>query len=290
MYYTLSEKEVLARLKSKGSGLTEKNARERLNKYGLNELKQIKHLSKIKIFFSQFKSYIIYILVGATIISLIAKEYIDAIIIFVILILNAILGFLQEYKAEKSLEALKKLANPKVIVIRENKEREIDARYLVPGDIIIVNEGSRIPADARLLEGYSLRVNESSLTGESTPVEKTINSLKNNLILQKQTNMIFAGTSIVFGHGRAIVTSTNMNTELGKIAKQIQEVGNKDTPLQIKLKKLGIYITITLLILCVVIILIGKFYNFSFTTIFLTAIAITVAAIPEGLPAIVTFV
>ena len=247
MYYTLSEKEVLARLKSKGSGLTEKNARERLNKYGLNELKQIKHLSKIKIFFSQFKSYIIYILVGATIISLIAKEYIDAIIIFVILILNAILGFLQEYKAEKSLEALKKLANPKVIVIRENKEREIDARYLVPGDIIIVNEGSRIPADARLLEGYSLRVNESSLTGESTPVEKTINSLKNNLILQKQTNMIFAGTSIVFGHGRAIVTSTNMNTELGKIAKQIQEVGNKDTPLQIKLKKLGIYITITLL-------------------------------------------
>ena len=184
MYYTLSEKEVLARLKSKGSGLTEKNARERLNKYGLNELKQIKHLSKIKIFFSQFKSYIIYILVGATIISLIAKEYIDAIIIFVILILNAILGFLQEYKAEKSLEALKKLANPKVIVIRENKEREIDARYLVPGDIIIVNEGSRIPADARLLEGYSLRVNESSLTGESTPVEKTINSLKNNLEFQ----------------------------------------------------------------------------------------------------------
>lgn len=288
MYYTLSEKEVLSKLKTKESGLSENEAKLRLNQHGLNELKKTKHLSKTKIFLSQFKSYIIYILIGATVISLIAKEYIDALVISIILLLNSVLGFVQEYKAEKSLEALKKLSNPKAIVIRDNQEKEIDAKYLVPGDIIVLYEGSKVPADARLLESYSLRVNESSLTGESMPVGKTTSTLKNNLMIQKQTNMVFAGTSVVLGHGKAVVTATNMQTELGKIAKEIQEIEDTQTPLQLKLKKLGTEITIAVLIICGLMVLFGYFYSFSITTLFLTSIALAVAAIPEGLPAIVT--
>ena len=227
MYYTLSEKEAIIRLSSKESGLSEKEAQKRLAKYGLNELKRTKYLSKLKIFLSQFKSYIIYILIVAALISFLLKEYTDGIIITTILILNSVLGFIQEYKAEKSLEALKRLTTPKAIVLRNNNQKEIEAKFLVPGDIIILSEGANIPADARILSSFSLKLNESTLTGESISVEKTAEKLPKNLILQKQRNMVFMGTSVVLGHAIAIVTATNMETELGKIAEEVQNI--KDT-------------------------------------------------------------
>ncbi|MBS3159861.1 calcium-translocating P-type ATPase, PMCA-type [Candidatus Woesearchaeota archaeon] len=289
MYYTLSEKEAIIRLSSKESGLSEKEAQKRLEKYGLNELKRTKYLSKLKIFLSQFKSYIIYILIVAALISFLLKEYTDGIIITTILILNSVLGFIQEYKAEKSLEALKRLTTPKAIVLRNNNQKEIEAKFLVPGDIIILSEGANIPADARILSSFSLKLNESTLTGESISVEKTAEKLPKNLILQKQRNMVFMGTSVVLGHAIAIVTATNMETELGKIAEEVQNIKDTLTPLQKKLKDLGKYITISILFICLFILIVGYFFlNYSFFTIFMTTMALIVAAIPEGLPAIVT--
>ena len=216
----------------KNKGLSKNQVLRQREEHGLNELTIKKKVNPIKIFFSQFKSFIIYILLFAVVITIIAKEYINAVVILVILIFNAFFGFIQEYRAEKAIVALKKLSALRSKVIRDGKTRTIDSKDLVPGDIIILEEGNNVPADARIIENIGIQTLESSLTGESSATTKTDKALRDNLTLADQKNMLFSGTSIVRGHGKAIVTSTGMQTEIGKIATLIEKVQKEQTPLQ----------------------------------------------------------
>ncbi|MDP4039243.1 MAG: cation-translocating P-type ATPase [Candidatus Pacearchaeota archaeon] len=295
--------EIFKILNSNSEGLTEQEAKKRLEKYGLNQLKEKKKINPLVIFFKQFKSFIIYILLFAVLISLLTREYIDSAVIGAILVFNALFGFIQEYKAEKSIEALKKLSALKTRVLRDEKIKEIDAKELVPGDIIILEEGDKIPADARIIEQKNLRVLESSLTGESSPSSKTSDVLKGNLALADRKNMLFCSTLITKGRGKALVVSTAMDTEIGKIATLINEVEKEQTPLQKRLNTFGKYIGGGVITIAVIIFIIGglkeNIFSFLFSGQFapfleharswlLTAIALAVAAVPEGLPAIVT--
>jgi len=288
MYYQKEVEEVLKELNSSKQGLSSKEANLRLDRYGKNEIQKFKRISPLKIFFSQFKSFIIYILIGAAILALVLGEKLDALVIGAIVIINSIFGFLQEYKAEKSIEALRKLTKPKALVLRDNKTIEINSSDLVPGDILVIEEGNYISADARIIESYSLYADESTLTGESQPSYKINESIKKDLIVNNQKNMLFAGTIITRGRGKAVVVSTASNTEIGKIAKEIQITENKQTTLEKKLHKLGIYITISILAACTFILIMEFFRGNSFINSLLTSVALAVAAIPEGLPAVIT--
>ena len=210
-------------LKTGRQGLTEKEAEERIKKYGYNELKEGKKISPLKIFINQFKSFIIYILLFALAFSIFVGEIVEAIVIAAIVVANAIIGFRQEYNAEKSIEALKKLASLKATVIRDGKEKEIDAKLLVPGDIIQLVEGDKIPADSRIFKLANLQTQEAELTGESTPVKKELKVLAEKAPLADRINMTFSGTIVTSGKGKAIVTGTGMNSEIGKIAELIQK-------------------------------------------------------------------
>jgi len=287
-YYQKSKKEVLKVLGSSETGLRNVDAELRLKEHGLNEIKETKGIHPLTIFFRQFKSIIVVILLVAILLSLIIGEKIDAAVIAMIVILNAILGFIQEYKAEKSIQALKKLETSKARVIRDNKEIEIESKYLIPGDIIILQEGDRVPADARLITTASLEAQESSLTGESTPVSKNISAISKKSPIADQKNMVFSGTIITRGNAKAIVVKTAMSTEIGKIASLIQETEEEPTPLQNKLKKLGRTISIATVFICLIVFLTGVFKGNNTSEMFITAISLAVAAIPEGLPAIVT--
>lgn len=303
-YFSLEPKRVISSFGSNDKdGLTEVVAFQRLKDFGLNEIKKESNVSAITIFFRQFKSFIIYLLIFALVVSTLLKEYLDSIVIFAILLLNATFGFVQEYRAEKSIEALKKLSSLKARVIRNGELKEIDSTFLVPGDIIAVEEGDKVPADARVIESFSLSCLESSLTGESSPSAKFSDALKGNLVINDQKNMIFAGTLITNGRGKCVVTGTGMRTELGKIAHLLNDVEKEATPLQIKLDKFGKFVGIGVIFVSMLIFLIGFFRegllnellagdytNFTehVRTWLLTAIALAVAAVPEGLPAVVT--
>jgi len=296
--------EVFKELDTKKEGLTEKEAEIRLKKYGYNEIKQGKKISPVKIFLNQFNNVVIYILIFALGISIFLGETVDAIVIGAIVIANAILGFIQEYKAEKSIEALKKLASLKATVIREGKEKDIDAKLLVPGDIVKLETGDKLPADCRLFELINLQTLEAPLTGESTPVSKELKVLSEKTLLADRINMSFSGTIVTSGKGKAIVTGTGMETEIGKIAKLIEGVETQQTPLQKKLNVLGKKIGIAVVIISIIVFLaqllkdpvvLGHLTSLEFVEFlkgsrefFLTAIALAVAAIPEGLPAVVT--
>jgi len=204
--------DVLKDLTTKKEGLTEKEADIRLKKYGLNELKEAKKISPLIIFIRQFQNIVIYILIFALIISLFLGEVVDAVVIGIIVIANAILGFVQEYKAEKSIEALKRLAGLKATVIRNGKEKEIDAKNLVPGDIVKLETGDKVPADCRIFELINLQTLEAPLTGESTPVSKQLKVLRENTLLADKINMVFSGTIVTAGKGKAIVTGTGMKS------------------------------------------------------------------------------
>ncbi|MBM3232023.1 cation-translocating P-type ATPase [Candidatus Pacearchaeota archaeon] len=285
------------------NGLTEVIASQRLKDFGLNEIKRESNVSALVIFFRQFKSFIIYLLIFALIVSTLLGEYVDSIVIFAILILNATFGFVQEYRAEKSIEALKKLSSLKAKVIRNGELREIDSTLLVPGDIIMVEDGDKVPADARVIESFSLSCLESSLTGESSPTGKHSETLKGNLVINDQKNMIFSGTLVTNGRGKCVVTGTGMRTELGKIAHLLEGVEKEATPLQIKLDKFGKFVGLGVIFVSIMIFLIGFFregllseliigdYSRFFEHVevwLITAIALAVAAVPEGLPAVVT--
>lgn len=287
MYQDKTLKEVYSDLETSEKGLSSDEANERINKYGLNELTEKKKISPWKIFFSQFGSPIVWILILAVIISIVAGEYVDALIIFIILKVNAILGFVQEYKAEKAIDALKKIASLKAVVIRNGIETTIDAKNIVPGDIIVLSEGEKIPADARLIESNELKNNESSLTGESIAVEKKTGLCKDT-ILGNMFNMVFSGTSISSGNGKAVVIGTGMSTELGKIAHLIQETERPLTPLQKQLKKLGLVIGVAVIMIAVVVYFLGVSKGGSSVEVLLSALALAVAAVPEGLPAVIT--
>lgn len=260
-------------------GLTQREAEKRLKDYGLNQIEKKKKISSFKIFISQFNDFIIWVLIAATIISAITGQKADAITILIIVFMNAILGFIQEFKTEKSLEALMQLAAPTAKVIRDSKLKVINAEELVIGDYIIVESGDRIPADGVLIKDSGFMVDESLLTGESLGVSKTS---------KDKNNSVFMGTIVLTGKAEVLVTQTGMNTEMGKIANMLQEIENDKSPLKEKLASLGKILVFCCIAICIVVTLVGIWRGEDKTQMFLVGVSLAVAAIPEGLPAIVT--
>lgn len=288
MYHTKKIEEVLKELKSSYEGLSQQEAVNRLSRYGKNELKKIKKISVAKLILQQFIDPLVLILIVAAVISFVISARGDAVAIFAIVVLNAVIGFSQEYKAEKEIELLKKLGSQKAIVIRNGRKEEIDAKDLVQGDIIIIQAGDKIPADSRLIEANSLKMDESSLTGESTTVEKIISALEKEAQVADQKNMVFSGTIAKEGTAKAIVTATGMQTEIGKIAHLVQETVEAETPLQKNIKKLGKTLAVVILSLAFIIFIVGILTNVSAYDMFLTSLSLAISAIPEGLPVIMT--
>ena len=288
--YHLSTDEVFKKLNTNSSiGLSNDDASQRLQKYGINELIEKGKRSVLAILLDQVRELMVIILLAAAIISIALHEYIDAAVILIIVILNTAIGFWQEFKAENAIAALKKLAVPRVRVRRSGVEVEIFAKELVPGDILIIEAGNIIPADARLIQAVNLKVQESALTGESVPVEKNTNAISGGDIpLGDRKNMIYSGTVVTYGRGEAVVTSTGMNTELGKIATMLQDVEEEQTPLQVRLDKLGKTLAGLAVLLIVIVTVITLLRGMGLKDTFMTAISMAVAAIPEGLPAVVT--
>jgi len=280
---------------NKDTGLSESEAEKRLLKYGLNKLKEKKQTSLLVDFFRQFNDFMVIVLIVAAVVSFTVsiikgeKDFLDPIIILLIVVLNAILGLIQENKAKKAIDALKSMSAPEAKVIRGGNLKVIKADKLVPGDLIVVETGDFVPADARLISTVSLKAEESALTGESVPSEKNENSLfDKDVPLGDQSNMIFSGTSISQGHGKAIVCKTGMDSEMGKIASMIMSDEQTQTPLQKKLAQTGKILGLGALAICFVIFFLGIFRGISPFDMFMTSISLAVAAIPEGLPAIVT--
>jgi len=287
-FYKLKKEEVFSKLNSNINGLNERQVNEKFQTYGLNEIQEKKENKVFKILVEQVNSFVVYILIAAVIISLVTKQYLDASVIGAILVINTLLGFLQEYRAEKSIEALKKLETRKVPVLRDGKQISIDSKDLVPGDILLVEEGAKIPADSYLLEAYDLEVDESILTGESVPVKKEVKVIEKDSQVAERINMVFSATTVTKGRGKAIVVNTAMSTEVGKIASLIQKQEEKQTPLQKKLDKVGKTLGILVIIVAVVVFIAGLIDKQDPADMLLIAISLAVAAVPEGLPAIVT--
>lgn len=290
-YHTLSKEEVLKRLETTESGLSSDKATQLLERYGKNLLKEAKSKTLIGKFIEQFKNVMIVILLVAAVLSGILGEWTDTIIILLVVILNAVLGVIQENKAEQALEALKSMSSPHAKVRREGQVTEIKSEDLVPGDIVLLEAGNVVPADVRLLEAASLKTEEAALTGESLPSEKKAEVLSEpDIVLGDRTNMAYMSSSVTYGRAVGVVTATGMQTEVGKIAGYISEEESDVTPLQKKLDELGKYFTFIILGVCVVIFGVGMFQGREIIEMLLTSISLAVAAIPEGLPAIVTII
>ena len=298
-YHTQTISEVLHSLSSdQSNGLNSDTVSKLQAQYGPNKLKEKKKKSNLKRFGEQFKDVMILILIAAAIVSFIIacieknpQEFFEPLLILLIVILNAIMGVMQESKAEKALDALKNMSAPHARVIRNGKEEIIDATELVPGDIIKLEAGDFIPADARLLYSTSLKCEESALTGESVPSEKDYSAdVAENAPLGDRANMVFSGCSVTYGTATAVVTATGMDTQMGKIANLLDTDNNSQTPLQQKLAQLGKYLGLLALAACAVIFAVGVLNNIPPIDIFMIAVSLAVSAIPEGLPAIVTIV
>jgi len=274
-----------------GRGLSSQEAKARLEKYGPNELAQQKGPSIFQMFLEQLKDYMVIILLIASVISIFVGEITDSLIIIAIVIINACLGVYQEYRASQALEALKKLSAPNAKVLRDGEPVTIPSRELVPGDVVILETGDYMPADLRLLSTVNLKVEEAALTGESVPVEKHADArLDDEVALGDQKNSGFMGTVITYGRGTGVVTATGMNTVIGGIAAMIQEAEEEDTPLQKKLKQMGKLLGTGCLVICALVFVLGLLRGEEALGMFMTAISLAVAAIPEGLPAVVTIV
>jgi len=271
------------------SGLSSKEADNRLQRYGSNKLKELKKRTPFMMLLDQFKDFMIIVLIAAAIVSGLIGEPKDTIAIMVIVVINAVIGFVQEYRAEKAIEALKEMAAPIATVIRDKVPRSIDASNLVPGDIVILETGKIVPADIRLTEAVQMKINESPLTGESVPVEKNTREFDEpTLPLGERKNTAFKGTTVTYGRGKGIVVATGMNTELGRIASLLQEAEEVKTPLQKKLAKFGQKLSLAVLAICGIVFLMGIVRGERPLSIFLVAVSLAVAAIPEALPAVVT--
>lgn len=296
MWHSCSVEEIAKNLKTNiNIGLSDDEAQKRFERYGPNNLKEKKKESIFVKFIKQFNDFMIITLIIAAIVSAVVSklngeaDYIDSIIIVAIVVFNAIMGLVQEQKAEKSLEALKKMTAPNAKVRRNGRVQEIDATLVVPGDIVILEAGNYVPADCRLINSYNLKIEESALTGETIPSLKDSSKiLKENTAMGDLCNMVFATTIVVNGHGEAIVVENGMNTRVGKIAGMIIEDESPETPIQKKLAEVGKILAIACIIICVLIFVIGIFKKIPIIEMFMTSVGLAVAAIPEGLPAIVT--
>lgn len=280
--------ETLDELNVKETGLSQEEAEKRLGEYGLNELKKEKGISPIRLFLEQFTDILIIILLIATALSLVIGEVIDALIIFAIVIASALLGFIEEYRSEKAVEALKKMTAPTAVVLRNGKEIKIPTSQIVPGDVVLLYTGDKVPGDSRLIESINLKVDEAALTGESAPVNKDINAIPEETQLNDRRNMVFTGTVVVYGRGKAVVTSTAMNTEFGKIAKMVQMTEQEETPLEKRMASVGKWIGILAVVVCLGVGIIGILEGREILQMVLWAVSLAVAAVPEALPAIVT--
>ena len=289
-WHTLETAEVLRALGTDaGSGLSDEEAARRLEEQGPNELEERGGRGPWTILWEQFTSAMIVILIVAALVSAFLGDYEDSIAIAVIVVLNAALGFSQEYRAERAMVALKQLSAPTVKVHREDHVREVSARELVPGDVVLLEAGNLVPADGRLLEGTDLRVQESALTGESEPVEKDPAALgEEDLPLGERVGMVYSSTVVSKGRGLYVVTETGMATELGKIATMIQTAGQEQTPLQRRLDQVGKVLALAALAIVGVVFTLGLLRGENLEVMFLTAVSLAVAAVPEGLPAVVT--
>ncbi len=290
-WYQLTAEEAVAELQTDvKQGLSAAEAERRLAEYGPNELIERGVKSPWRIFWEQLTAILVLVLIAAAVISLILGDYKDATAILLIVILNAVLGFRQEYRAEKSMAALKELAVPVVRVRRGGRVSELSARDLVPGDVILLEAGNLTPADVRLTSSANLRMEEAALTGESVPVEKDAKLVYGkDMAVGDRLNMAYMGTTVSYGRGEGAVTATGMNTELGRIADLLQTVEHEPTPLQKRLDRLGKILALVALALVAVIFFIGVFIQGeSWRDMLLTAVSLAVAAVPEGLPAVVT--
>lgn len=281
-------------------GLSGEEAKRRLAEYGYNELKEKKRVTPIQIFLNQFKDIFVIMLLVATAISFAIGETVDALTIAVIVVLNAVVGFIQEYRSEKAMEAMKKLTAPKARVLRDGRETVIDAREIVPGDIILLEAGDRIPADGRLLEVVDLKTDEAILTGESTSVTKSLGVVDEKAPVTDRKNYVFMATYVSYGRGKAVVTSTGMQTEFGKIAEMVQTMKEEETPLKQKLERFAKKLGVIIIALCAIIFALELYEIFflgvthavdifeNIISAFETSVALAVSAVPEGLPAVVT--
>ncbi|MFA6430881.1 MAG: HAD-IC family P-type ATPase, partial [Candidatus Margulisiibacteriota bacterium] len=270
-------------------GLSSSEAKSRLLKHGINQLQGKNTTPLWVIFFSQFKDLMIIVLIAAALISGLVGEVKDSIMILVIVFLNAMLGTTQQYRAEKAISALKKMTTPKASVLRDGEIIKVESHDLIPGDIILLEAGSYIPADIRLISAPNFKVNESALTGESVPVEKTSAPLqKDNLPVADRSNMAFSGTVATYGRAKGIVVETGMATQVGKIAELIESVEEKEIPIQKRFHEIGKWLAGTSLAICVFIFFVGLLRGEKTIDMFLTSISLAVAAIPEGLPAVIT--
>jgi len=287
-WHALSSNEVIKKLKSNIKGLTEFESSKRIKEYGKNEIKKIRRLYPLKIMLSQFKSFFVLLLILAAFVSALVSHFVDTYAILAIIVLNAGIGFFQDYKAEKTIQALKKMLVTRAKVMRSNTLKEINASEVVPGDILVLQEGDKVVADARIIEVRDLQTNEAVLTGESMPIDKTSKMLKPSTEVYERVNMLYKGTTVVRGSGKAIVIATGMNTEFGEVARMVQKTKSERTPLLKKIdsfaKKLGlIIIAISLIVLFAAIA-----SGINKIQALLTSISLAVAAVPEGLPAVIT--
>lgn len=282
---------ILEKLQTDSLGLKDEEAKTRLEKYGPNVLKEGKRTSALGILLNQFKDIFVLMLIIATIISFAVGETVDAFTIAAIVILNAVVGFIQEYRSEKAMEAMRSLTAPKARLMRNGKEVLVSAKDVVPGDILLLESGDRVPADSRLIEVVDLRTDEAVLTGESTQVSKRVGIVEKNTSVADRKNMVFTATFVTYGRGKAVVTSTGMETEFGKIAEMVQAVKGVETPLKLKLESFAKKLAVIIVAVCAIIFILELFdpaRSGSIVDSFLTAIALAVSAVPEGLPAVVT--
>ncbi|MFH1403683.1 MAG: calcium-translocating P-type ATPase, PMCA-type [Candidatus Altiarchaeota archaeon] len=295
-WHSIERTQVLEELASSETGLTSEQARERQGKYGLNQLMEAEKTSILEHISNQFKDFLIILLIIAAVISIgigilenSVQEMVEAGLILLIVLFIVIVGFYQEYNAEKELEALKKLMTPSALTLRDGVKSKIDASGLVPGDIVFLESGDRIPADLRVIQEVELRVDESSLTGESNPVEKKHGPVSEDSSLADRSNMLYMSTTVVYGKATAVVVSTGMGTEIGRIAGSIQDIKEEKTPLQERLSVLGKQIGVGVIIICAIVLVSGILASdTSFLEMAIVAIALAVAAVPEGLPGVVT--
>ena len=272
------------------AGHTEENAKELLQKYGENALEEKGKKSVFRVFMEQFADFLVIILIVAAIISMLSGNVESTIVIFAVIILNAILGTVQYEKAEKSLDSLKELSSPKAKVLRDGVRKEVASKEIVPGDVLLLEAGDMIVADGRIIDNYSLQVNESSLTGESTNVDKKDEEIENEVALGDRCNMVFSGSLVTYGRANVLVTATGMNTEMGKIATLMNDTKDKKTPLQVSLDDFSKKLAIVIMIISVIVFGLRIWQQEPILDSLMFAVALAVAAIPEALSSIVTIV